>query len=250
MHTISICNKKGGTGKTTLTANIAYELAYRGKKVLMLDLDAQSDLTAIYRPANFSGPDILDVLQKKCRISEAVVRINDNLFLVPGSKDIASFDFAGSVGALLPVVKHFAAKKMDFALIDHPPSLHEAALAGLAASDGALIVSEPEFLSVKNISQLVKDLNIIKKTLQPDLRILGVAFNKIDLRRNLTSDTLAKCRSILGKSMFDTTVSIDSAIPNSHNQNLPVRNLRWRSRTVTQFSDLASELVRRLGVGK
>lgn len=233
-----------------MTANLSSELAYKGYKVVVLDLDKQTDLTDVFLPAGSKGPNIADLLQKKCRVDEAVVNITDNLAIVPGSKAINKFHFRGSEGSLLPIAKHFDNDKVDFLLLDHPPAFHSAAVAGFVASDEILIISEVEALSVKNLKQMMVDLSEIKKKYQANLHILGIALNKIDNRRCLTQTMLSKCRSAFGKAVFDTTIGNDTSIPNALNQNIPVRKLHWRSRTVTQFSHLAEEMLQRMGVKK
>ena len=194
---ISIANCKGGVGKTTLTANIAYELAFQGHSVALLDLDNQCDLSKIYLPEDHHGPTIMDVLQKQCTLSNALVQVEENLYLIPDSRDI---------------------------------------------------VSEAEAFSVMNLSQLLEDIAAIKSTFRPELRVLGIVMNKIDLRRNLTKKTLKACHEAFGQpqTILRTTISIDTAIPNAHAQKIPVRKLHWRSRTVSQFSELTHEILERM----
>ena len=248
MIAISICNAKGGVGKTTMTVNLACELAFKGYKVGMLDLDCQCDLTKVYRPAESQAPNLMDVLQKKCKIVDAVSPVTANLHLLSGSKDISRFSFAGGEQTLRRVRRWFEENGFDFLLVDHPPALHDAALAGYVISDEILIVCEAESFSLENLDQLIKDIEGIKTTFQPNLHVLGIAMNKIDRRRCLTQANLKRCRRIFGKSVFKAMVSNDTAVPNALSRNIPVRNLHWRSRTVSQFSNLAAEMLERLEV--
>ena len=248
MKTISIANAKGGVGKTTLSVNLAYELFGKGYKVAMIDLDSQCDLSKVYQPLEYAGPNIVDVLQKECRVTEAMIPVQENLHLIPGSKEIMQLNFSGSEQALLRVTKSLKSQGADFVVIDHPPTLHDAALAGYVASDFVLIVSEAEAFSVQNLGQLIEDLTVIKEVFQPNLQILGIVMNKIDRRRSLTQYTLQECKAAFGDSMLSTMISNDTAVPNSLNQCIPVRHLHWRSKTVSQFSKLASEMIERMGV--
>ena len=91
MITISVINQKGGVGKTSMTANLSSELAYKGFRVVMLDLDRQTDLTDIFLPDGNKGPNIVDLLQKKCTVEEATVTLSENLSIIPGSKFISKF---------------------------------------------------------------------------------------------------------------------------------------------------------------
>lgn len=250
MKTISVINQKGGVGKTSMTANLSSELAYKGFRVVMLDLDRQTDLTDIFLPNGNKGPNIVDLLQKKCTVGEATVTLSENLSIIPGSKFISKFHFKGSEGALLPITKYFASNAVDFAVLDHPPAFNNSSVAGFVASNHILIVSEAEALAIKNLKQLMDDLAEIKKKHQAPLDILGIALNKIDNRRCLTKTMLGKCRSVFGKAVFNTAIGNDTSIPTALNQNIPVRKLHWRSRTVTQFSQLADEMLQRMAVKK
>ena len=245
---ISIANCKGGVGKTTLTVNIAYELVFQGYSVALLDLDNQCDLSKIYLPEDHQGPTIMDVLQKQSTLSNALTEVEENLYLIPGSREIAQLNYSGSEHILQRVIAGIKKRNIDFILLDHPPSMHEAALAGYVASDYVLIVSEAEAFSVMNLSQLLEDIAAIKSAFRPELRILGIVMNKIDRRRNLTKKTLKACNEAFGKSktLLHTTISIDTAIPNAHALKIPVRKLHWRSRTVRQFSELTHEILERM----
>ena len=248
MKTISIANRKGGVGKTSMAVNLSYELKFLGFKVVMMDLDCQCDLTKVYQP-DAAGPNILDVLQKKCRIADALIEVEENLYLIPGSRYISQYNFTGSEQALLRFTKYFDKKGFDFVILDHPPSLHDVALAGYVASDEVLLVCQAESFSVQDMDQLLEDLNVIKETFNhPELHVLGIAMNRIDNRRKLTNTILNKCRSVFRKNILQNTISNDTAIPNSLHKNLPVRNLHWRSRTVSQFNNMATELLERMGI--
>ena len=247
MITISVANAKGGVGKTTVSVNLAYELWHRKHKVAVVDLDSQCDLTKIFHPPDYKGPTIADALLKRCKISETMVAVEENLILVPGSREIAQINFKGSENALLRFSKVFEAKKVDFVVIDHPPSLHNVALAGFVASDHVLVVCQAEGFSISNLHQLMTDLNAIKKDFQPNLQILGIVMNNLDMRRRLTKRNIQECHKVFGKSILTTTISTDSAIANSLNQQIPVRKLHWYSRSITQFRDLADEVTAKIG---
>ena len=96
----------------------------------------------------------------------------------------------------------------------------------------------------KNSAEEKKEGGVIR----PELRVLGIVMNKIDLRRNLTKKTLKACHEAFGQpqTILRTTISIDTAIPNAHAQKIPVRKLHWRSRTVSQFSELTHEILERM----
>ena len=112
--------------------------------------------------------------------------------------------------------------------------------------DGGLFTDEQYEVVMKMIATC--PVKAIKSAFRPELRVLGIVMNKIDQRRNLTKKTLKACNEAFGKSkaLLHTTISIDTAIPNAHAQKIPVRKLHWRSRTVSQFSELTREILERM----
>lgn len=169
MRIISISNAKGGVGKTTLTVNLAYELQRLGYVVLLIDLDDQCDLTKIYRPSGNNTPDILCVLNGQNHIADAYVEAVPNLYLIPGSRNLAHFKFTQNEQYLRQLLMDDVFKEVDFILIDHPPTLNDATLAGYIASDEVLIVTDPEAFSVQNLDQLLDNLQGIKARMNPNL---------------------------------------------------------------------------------
>lgn len=247
MKVISITNAKGGVGKTTVTVNLAYELRQRGHFVLLIDLDDQCDLTKIYRPTDTTSPDILQVLQGQNHILDACIEADENLYLIPGSKNLSHFSFTQNEQLLREHLSDEYLRNFDFVLIDHPPTLNEATLTGYIASDEIIIVTDPEAFSVKNLGQMLDNLFHIQATMNPELRILGILVNKVDMRRSLTKTMLTDLEVAFGDSLFKTWISNDTAIPTSLKLGLPLRKLHWRSRTVDQFSALSFEALERMG---
>ena len=247
MKTVSVSNSKGGVGKTTISLNIASELQFRGLKVALVDVDAQCDLTRVCINPNHQGPTIKEVLQKKSKVSDALVYSKkNNLYLLPGSNDLNEFNFSGIEYALRRVIKVLANNHFDFVLIDHPPGMHAASKAGFAASDHALIITEPESFSIDNLEKMIENIGIIQKNSNPALQIAGIIINKVDLSRSLTEVVLRECRSIFGKTIFHNIINVNYSVPSSQYEGIPLRRYRWRSLTVSQISDVTSELLKRM----
>lgn len=246
MKTISITNAKGGVGKTTVTINLAYELQRLGHLVLVIDLDDQCDLTKIYCPTEDTSLNILDVLQGQCHIFDACLEVEPNLYIIPGSKDLKHLSLANSEYALRDYLKNEYFCNFDFVLLDHPPTINEATLAGYAASNEVLIVVETEPFSILNLNHLLENLSHIQETMNPDLHVLGIVANKVDMRRSLAKRILENLSHTFPIALCNTWISNDTAIPTSLNEGLPVRKLHWRSRTVEQFKSLALELLERM----
>ena len=186
MKIISIANRKGGVGTTVLSANIAYELSRLGYLVIMVDLDPQSDLTKIYSSnAEASTGTIFDLLCKRKSIEDCLMSVYDNLYLIPGSKELAYLNFSGIEGVIKEEIKdNPQLDEVDFVIIDHPPALNESTLAGLIASDEVLVVSDAEIFGMTNLDDLFKDLERIKHEWNKGLHVIGLVINKVDFRRN------------------------------------------------------------------
>jgi len=249
MKTLNFLNRKGGVGKTVVAANIAYELARTGYLILIIDLDSQCDITEFFikpEAKKTSELNIRNVLQNDCTIDEAAIEVTDNLYLVPGSPDLENFTHKYSQKALRDRLQSDALKEVDFVIIDNPPSINQAVKCGLVASDYVVIVSEAENPAMNNLQKVNRHIEDVQKKLNPNLSVLGIAVNKVDQRRNLTEQIMKEMKRQCGTLMFDTHISIDTSIPNSLNQKIAVRELPWRSRTVTQFQNLLNEILFRI----
>lgn len=251
MNALNFINRKGGVGKTAFTVNIAFELAKAGYLTLVIDLDSQCDITEFfyaYSATSSNDPifNIRNVLENDCTIEEACIEIADNLYLIPGSPDLDDFDFKYSQYALRDKLQSEGLRDVDFVLFDNPPHINEAVRCGLVASDHSIIISEAESPAMNNLVKIYNQLCLIQEKLNPNLNILGIALNKIDMRRNITSRNVQYIYREYGDTVFHTSISIDSAIPNSYEQKKPIRELKWRSRTVSQFQRLLKEILIRI----
>lgn len=183
---IAIANRKGGVGKTTTTVNVATAMAAAGKKVLVVDLDPQGNATTSMG-INKSGrmASSYEVLLGEKRISEAVVWTEiPNFSLVPSSPDLA-----GAEVELVEIEnREFALKKAlfkdavnyDYILIDCPPSLSLVTINALVAADAVIVPLQCEFLALEGITDLIRNINQIKKKFNPKLELQGVVLTMYD----------------------------------------------------------------------
>ncbi|HEY8910781.1 MAG TPA: ParA family protein [Desulfosporosinus sp.] len=255
MKVLSVANEKGGTGKTVLAANLAWEFSRKGYLVLIVDLDQQRDLTKIlFRGEEIPRPDIFDLLNHQCRPEEACVEVKENLHLIPGSGNIKHYDFKRSETLLKEILAHEDLKQVDLVIIDNPPSTSEITLLGYVAATDVLIVTDPEMFGVENMGEFLDDLASVKQNLNRELRVIGVVANRVDMRRNLTKKVMSDLKWTLGETFLNTFVSNNVAIPTSIWQRKTVRELGWSNPAVKQLKDLANELEERMwgtdGVGQ
>jgi chromosome partitioning protein len=221
---IAIANQKGGTGKTTTTANLGIALAtLHGKRVLLIDADAQGDLTTAL---GWPEHDELDVtlathLERVIRdedgeMSEGILRHAEGIDLMPGSIELSGIEM-GLVNAMsreytlrswLDCVKD----GYDYVLIDCMPSLGMTTINALTAADQVIIPVQAHYLPAKGMTQLVKTISRIKRQINPNLKVGGVLLTLVDGRTNLARQSADSIRNTYGSAMRIFKSSIPVAV--------------------------------------
>ena len=238
---ISISNRKGGVGKTTLTTVMAEELANAGYSVVMLDLDSQTDLTDINMSQN-EDSNLLDLLTGQ-KALEVVVELpgKGDKKIIPGSARVDEIQ-TGVSNTLAEIVEKLK-ETYDFVLLDHPPSLTELSRAGYIVSDELLIIAEAQQLSLKNLISFLLEIKQLQLETETKLEVLGIVANKVDLRRKLTEKMLAEYRKTYPDLFFENYIGVDTAIPNVQFNQKTMRELPWRPRTLSQFERVIEEMI-------
>ena len=183
---ISIVNHKGGTGKSTTTANLGSALANEGFKVLLVDLDAQGNLSYSLGITELNR-SISHLFLEECLLQEAIYQY-ENLSVIPANHSLANVEI--SIANATERFNHLkdilaAAVGYDYILIDCPPSLSLLNANALNASQGVIIPMQMEVLSVKGLEMILETISTIKASINPDLEILGVLPVMADVRKNL-----------------------------------------------------------------
>jgi len=200
----AICNQKGGVTKTTTTANLGVGLAMQGKKVLLVDIDPQADLTtALGWPNSDTLPMTLaDIMEKTLHDEDfelygAILRHDEGVDLIPASIDLSGMEMS-LVNAMsreftlrnyLNLIRH----DYDHIIIDCPPSLSMLTINALAAADSVIVPVQAQYLPAKGMTQLMKTIGKVRKQINPALKVDGVVLTLADMRTNLaraTADTL------------------------------------------------------------
>lgn len=219
---IGVLNQKGGVGKTTTTVNLGAALAANKKKVLLVDIDAQSNLTAhlglspredVDNPVD-SGPipefSIYDVLKGQKSIEEVIIHRSDNLDVVPSSLllSAADLEFGGVVGRelLLKRVLEKPRSLYDFIVIDCPPALGLLTLNVLAAVEKVIIPVQSEYLALHGVRQLLDTIDQVRGVYNPSLMVGGVLICLHDNRRRLARAVADTIRAYFGELVFDTVI--------------------------------------------
>ncbi len=224
---IGILNQKGGVGKTTTTVNFGAGLAEQGKRVLLLDIDAQSNLTAHLGLAGKEDPEnadavpppeftIYEVLKGVKRINDVIIERSSNLHVVPSSLLLSASDleFGGVVGRELLLKRTLQQVKDDYdaIVIDCPPALGLLTLNVLAAVDQVIIPVQSEYLALHGVRQLLDTIDQVRNIYNPSLAVGGVLICLHDTRRRLARAVADTIRAYFGDLVYDTVIRTNVAL--------------------------------------
>jgi len=226
MKIIAVMNQKGGVGKTTTTVNLAAGLVRAGKQVLLIDADLQGNATAALglscKQKNEVDCDLFALLTGQCDMQDALISRpikNKNkgmtLDVIPATIALSGFD---QLVRALPN-KQLLLKQMlqdvdafyDYVLIDCPPSLGLMTINSLVACNEVLIPVQPEFFALQGVSQLLDTVDMLQKSMNPQLTICGVVCTRFN-RRNIHNEVLSCLQDSFEKGLFATKIHENIAV--------------------------------------
>ncbi|NVD31739.1 ParA family protein [Enterococcus faecium] len=245
------CEPKGGVGKTTTTVNLGACLASLGKKVLLVDMDAQGNATSgvgIRKPD--VTKDIYDVLVNELPIDEAtLITEHENLSIVPATLQLAGAEIeltsmmareSRLKGSLAEVSSQY-----DYILIDCPPSLGHLTINSFTASDSILIPVQCEYYALEGLSQLLNTVRLVQKHFNPELEIEGVLLTMYDARTNLGNEVVEEVRKYFREKVYETIIPRNIRLSEAPSHGKPIIDYDPRSRGAEVYQALAKEVVSR-----
>lgn len=243
---ISIANHKGGVGKTTSVATLGTALALEGKKVLLIDLDAQQNLSYTLTQNDEPEQSIYDALVKDRPLP--IVSIREGLDLVPASLELAraEIDLATKIAreGLLKSLLEPHQDTYDYVIIDCPPSLGIVTTNALVASDQLCIPLTAEALPLKGLAMLDEVVGEIQRRVNPDLRLGGVFFTRYN-NRKLNKEVAATISDRYGDKVFNTRIRENISLAEMPLTGESIFEYDPRSNGAADYRSLAKEIMER-----
>lgn len=242
-------NQKGGVGKTTAAVNLGSALSELGKKVLLIDFDAQCNLTGAVS-GDSKKNNIYDVVIGNCPAASAVQStIFNNLYLIPGSLDVAGLAIElvnqNNREYFLKTVLSDLDADYDYIFLDCPPSLGLETMNALAWADSVIIPLQCEYLAMEGLNLIMRTISNVKKSLNPDLQILGILFTMYQKRAVLNRQVVEDISEFFGDLVFKTIIPRSIRLAEAPSHGLPINYYDRSNIGAKAFAELAKEVISR-----
>lgn len=247
---LSMCNQKGGVGKTTSTINLGAALAEAGRKVLLVDFDPQGALSVGlgFNPHEMDLTVYNLLTSRDVSVADVLVHSDvENLDLLPSNIDLsaAEVQLVNEVAreqilkaALAPIIKDY-----DYVIIDCQPSLGLLTVNALTASQGVIIPLECEFFALRGVALLMDTIDKVRERLNPELELEGILATMYDARTLHSREVLSRVVGAFGDRVFHTVISRTIKFPETTVAGEPITSYATSSTGAEAYRRLARELI-------
>ena len=247
---LAVVNQKGGVGKTTTCINLSASLSKTTRKVLLVDLDPQSNATrGCGADPHGLSTSINDLLLERSSADETVIQPdNIDFSLLPATPDLTEAE----VMLISSEHKEYTLKKIlstlnteyDYIIIDCPPSLNILTVNALSAASGVLIPVQCEFFALQGLSELITTIDTIKNSSNKDLTIKGIVRTMFDPRNNLATDVSAQLLKFFDDKVYRTIIPRNITLAEAPSYGMPVINYDKGSKGALSYLSLVGEIIK------
>lgn len=246
---IAIANQKGGVGKTTTSINLSSCIAYLGKKVLLVDIDAQGNTTSgLGVDKTGLKNSVYDVLINGTSMKDVVIETcQENLYLCPSSIELAGAEIElVSMMSRETILREAIAEieaDYDYVLIDCPPSLGLVTLNALTASNSVLVPIQCEFYALEGLSQLMNTISLVRKRLNRNLAVDGLVLTMFDSRTNLSIQIVEEIKNHFGDNVYETLIPRNVRLSEAPSFGMPIVMYDAKCTGAKAYIELAKEVI-------
>ncbi|MBI4564790.1 MAG: ParA family protein [Planctomycetes bacterium] len=246
MRKIALVNQKGGVGKTTTAVNLSAALATLGRRVLLIDMDPQSNSTiGLGLNPHELKRTTYSVLVSGIPAREAIRQIAPNLFMIPSNLDLAGAEMELSTAIGREQVLRDAMNDIsdfDFALLDCPPSLGMLNVNSLVFVDEIFIPMQCEFFALHGLSLLMRTIDLVRRRLNPGLAVTGVIPCMYDVRKGLARETVLEIEKHFGNRVFQTRIRTNVRLAEAPSHGMTIFDYAPDSYGAEDYMALAREV--------
>lgn len=249
-HTILFLNQKGGVGKTTSAVNMGAALAQKGKKVLLIDLDSQGNLTSA-TSADPHAKGIYEVMAGQCTVEEAIQQTGiKNLSIITSNINMAGLN----IELVEQENREFFLKhalqdieaSWEYIIADCPPSLGLVTVNAMVWAKQVIIPMQCEYFAMEGLNLLMRTVANVKKSLNPDLKVLGILFTMYSKRTKLANEVVEDITSFFPNLVFKTMIPRNVRIAEAPSHGMPINIYDSSSSGSKAYKAFAEEVIKRV----